>query len=74
LRDAAFGGLVGFALGAGAVWLLGRQFAALDSGMVSGGGLALSDWLIIGAIPLAGVALALITGRITILMALRRML
>ncbi len=74
VRDAAFGGFVGLVLGALAVWLLGRQFAALDSGMVAGGGLDWSDWAIIAAIPLAGIALALLTGRITILMALRRML
>lgn len=74
VRDAAFGGFVGLLLGVFAVWLLGRQFTALDSGMIAGGGLAWSDWAIITAIPLAGIALALLTGRITILMALRRML
>lgn len=74
IRDAAFGGLVGLALGAGAVWLLGQQFALLDSGMVSGGGLDWNDWLIIAAIPLGGVLLALVTGRITIALALRSML
>lgn len=74
IRDAAFGGLVGLALGAAAVWLLGQQFALLDSGMVSGGGLDWSDWLILAAIPVGGVLLALITGRITIALALRSML
>lgn len=74
IRDAAFGGLVGLALGTGAVWLLGQQFALLDSGMVSGGGLDWNDWLIIAAIPIGGVLLALITGRITIALALRSML
>ncbi len=74
VRDAAFGSIVGLVIGLGAVWLLGQQFAALDSGMVSGGGLSLTDWLIIAAIPVAGVLLALITGRITIGFALRSML
>ena len=74
IRDAAFGGLVGLVLGVAAVWLLGQQFAVLDSGMVSGGGLDWSDWLIIAAIPVAGVLLALVTGRITIALALRSML
>ncbi len=74
LRDAAFGAVVGLLLGLCAVWLLGRQFAALDSGMIGGGGLGLLDWVIIGAIPLGGVMLALITGRITIRFALRSML
>ncbi len=74
VRDAAFGSVVGLGLGVLAVWLLGRQFSALDSGMVAGGGLGWSDWAIIAAIPLVGIGLALLTGRITILMALRRML
>ncbi|HSJ77672.1 MAG TPA: FtsX-like permease family protein [Erythrobacter sp.] len=74
LHEAAFGALVGAAMGAGAVWLLGQQFAALDSGMTSGGGLMLTDWLVIAAVPLAGVLLALLTARITIALALRDML
>ena len=74
LREAAAGAVLGGALGVGAVWLLGQQFAALDSGMVSGGGLMLADWLVIAAIPVAGVLLALVTARITIALALRDML
>nr|WP_298931252.1 FtsX-like permease family protein [uncultured Erythrobacter sp.] len=74
VRDAAFGSIIGLALGIAAVWLLGEQFAALDSGMVGGGGLGWSDWLIIAAIPLGGVLLALLTARITIKLALRSML
>jgi cell division transport system permease protein len=56
------------------VWLLGQQFAALDSGMVSGGGLMLADWLMIAAVPVSGVLLALATARITIALALKDML
>ena len=74
LREAAFGAVIGGMAGVGAVWLLGQQFTALDSGMVSGGGLMLTDWLVIAAIPLAGVLLALATARITIALALRDML
>ncbi len=74
LREAVFGAAVGAGLGVGAVWLLGQQFAALDSGMVGGGGLGLTDGLVIAAIPLAGVLLALATARITIALALRDML
>jgi cell division transport system permease protein len=74
LREAAAGALLGAGLGVAAVWLLGQQFAALGSGMVSGGGLMPADWLAIGAIPLAGVLLALMTARITIALALRDML
>lgn len=74
LREAAFGALLGTGLGVAAVWLLGQQFAALGSGMVSGGALLLADWLVIAAIPIAGVLLALVTARITIALALRAML
>ena len=72
--DAVLGGAVGLALGLAAILLLGRQFAALGSGMIAGGGLAMADWLLIGAIPLAGVLIAMLTARLTVLAALRRML
>jgi len=74
VREAAAGALLGAGLGVAAVWLLGRQFAELGSGMVSGGGLMPTDWLVIGTVPLAGVLLALVTARITIALALRDML
>lgn len=74
MRDAAFGSLVGLILGVAAVWLLGQQFAALDSGMVGGAQLAWHDWLVIASIPVAGVVLAMLTGRLTISLALRAML
>jgi cell division transport system permease protein len=72
--DAFVGGIVGLALGLVAVFLLGRQFAALGSGMVAGGGLGVVDWIAIGAIPLAGVVIAMLTARVTVMAALRRML
>ena len=42
--------------------------------MVAGGGLAPVDWIVLGAIPLAGVVIATITARVTVLAALRKML
>ncbi|HSG33150.1 MAG TPA: cell division protein [Sphingomonadaceae bacterium] len=72
--DAVLGGAVGLGLGLAAILLLGGQFAALGSGMIAGGGLHLTDWLIIAAIPLVGVLIALFTARLTVLSALRRML
>ncbi|WP_305097286.1 cell division protein FtsX [Croceibacterium aestuarii] len=72
--DATVGGVVGLALGVAALFVLGRQFAALDSGMVGGGGLKMVDWVLIGAIPVAGIVLAVLTARFTVLAALRRML
>ena len=72
--DAILGGAVGLAIGLAAILLLGQQFAQLDSGMVAGGGLHWQDWLLLAAVPLAGVAIAVLTARLTILAALRRML
>lgn len=72
--DAAAGGVVGLALGLVAVVVLGRQFAALGSGMVAGGGLAPVDWALIAAVPVVGVVIAMLTARLTVLAALRRML
>jgi len=72
--DAALGGVVGLLLGLAAVLVLGRQFGRLGSGMVAGGGLELLDWALLAAIPLVGIVLAMLTARITVLAALRRML
>ncbi|WP_338242533.1 cell division protein FtsX [Aurantiacibacter hainanensis] len=72
--DAALGGAAGLALGLGAILLLGRQFSELGSGMVAGGALSPPDWLAIAAVPLMGVALAMLTARLTVVAALRRML
>jgi cell division transport system permease protein len=74
IRDAAFGALVGTAIGVIAVLVLGRQFAGLDSGMVAGGAFDLRDWAVIGTVPILAIALAALTGRITIAFALRKML
>lgn len=72
--DATLGGTVGLALGLTAVLALGQQFAGLDSGMVAGGGLTWVNWLMLAVIPIAGVIIALLTARLTVMGALRRML
>ena len=72
--DAALGGTAGLLAGLGAIVLLGRQFARLGSGMVAGGGLGPLEWGLLVAIPLIGIVLAMLTARITVLVALRRML
>ena len=72
--DAAAGGLVGLGLGAVVILFLGQRFAALGAGLVDGGALGWQDWLLLGAVPLAGVVLAVLTARLTVLAALRRML
>src|SRR5690606_4189305 len=72
--DAALGGLAGLALGLAAALLLGRQYARFGSGMVAGGAFGPFDWAALASIPVIGVALAILTARATVLVALRRML
>lgn len=72
--DAAVGGAVGLVLGLVAIVVIGNRFAALGSGMVAGGGLGMIDWAFVVSIPLVGVLLAMLTARMTVLAALRRML
>lgn len=74
LADASVGGLLGLVIGAAAVWLMGAQFAALDSGLVSGGGLETSDWLVLALVPMGAVVLAVYTARFTVLASLRKIL
>lgn len=74
LADASVGGLLGLVIGAAAVWLMGAQFAALDSGLVSGGGLETSDWLVLALVPVGAVVLAVYTARFTVLASLRKIL
>lgn len=71
--DAAAGGIVGLGLGVAAIAFLGARFAALEAGMVDSGALGWSDWLIICLVPAAGALLAMLTARLTILRALRKM-
>ncbi|MGB3797363.1 MAG: cell division protein [Alteraurantiacibacter sp.] len=72
--DAALGGIAGLALGIGAIFVLGQQFAELGSGLVAGGSLDWRDWLAIAAVPAVGILLAVFTARFTVIAALRRML
>jgi cell division transport system permease protein len=72
--DAAVGGLVGLILGAAAIFVLARRLAALGAGLATGGALGWTDWLVLALVPLAGVGVAMLTARLTVLRALRRML
>ncbi len=72
--DATLGGAVGLALGLIVILFLGQRFDELGSGMMAGGGLDWLDWIAIAIIPLIGVAIAMLTARITVLGALRRLL
>lgn len=72
--DATLGGAVGLALGLLAILFLGQQFDELGSGMIAGGGLRWYDWIAIAAIPLLGILIAILTARMTVTGALRRVL
>lgn len=71
---AAEGGVAGLAAAVVVIVLIGRRFAGLGSGMANNGALGWSDWLIVALVPIAGLALAMITARWTVLRALERML
>jgi len=72
--DAAGGGAVGLALALVVILALGRQFAGLGAGMVSSGALVWSDWLLLALVPLLATGLAMMTARLTVMHALRKML
>jgi cell division transport system permease protein len=72
--DAAGGGAVGSALALVVILFLGRQFASLGAGMVDSGALGWTDWALLAIVPLAAIALAVLTARLTVLHTLRKML
>jgi len=72
--DAAFGALIACLLAAPVLWLLGQAAARLDSGLVSAGSFGPLDWLLLATVPIAGIALAVLTARMTVLGALRKKL
>ena len=72
--DAAWGGAAGFAAATIVILLLGRSFAALQAGIVTGAALGWIDWGVLMLVPAAAVIVAMITARVTVMRALRRML
>ena len=72
--DAVAGGVLGLALGLVAVLFLGRRFAALGAGLVDSGSLDWPEWAGLALIPLVTAVLAMLTARLTVLRALRRLL
>ncbi|MBS0255437.1 MAG: cell division protein [Proteobacteria bacterium] len=72
--DAALGALAGFAGGLLAIMLLGRRVADLEAGLLAGGMLGWADWLALALVPLFATVLAIVTARLSVLGALRRML
>ncbi len=72
--DAAFGGAVGLIAAGLILFLIGERVGALGSDLVGSAGLPVTSWLILIALPIAGVFLAMTVARTTILRALGRML
>lgn len=72
--DALFGGLLGLVAGAFIIWLISVQLSALGSGLVQSLGLDWWSWLIIAAIPIMGMYLAMMTAKLTVLGALKKIL
>jgi cell division transport system permease protein len=72
--DAAGGGTVGLALALAVILVLGRRFAGLGAGLVDNGALIWSDWLLLALVPILATLLAMVTARLTVLHALRKML
>ncbi|WP_245892546.1 cell division protein FtsX [Novosphingobium guangzhouense] len=72
--DAAGGGAVGLLLALVVILSLGRRFDGLGAGLVDNGALVWSDWLILALVPVLATLLAMLTARLTVLHALRKML
>ena len=72
--DAAGGGLLGLVAALVVILFLARRFGSLGAGMVDQGALGWLDWATLGLVPVAAVALAVLTARITVMRTLRKML
>jgi cell division transport system permease protein len=72
--DALFGGIVGFVAGALVLLLIANRVGALGSELLGSAGLPVLSWLILIALPAAGVLLSMLVARMTILKALGRLL
>ncbi|WP_373491168.1 cell division protein FtsX [Parasphingorhabdus sp.] len=72
--DALLGGLIGLVGGTAIIWLISIQLTALGSGLVQSVGLDWWSWLIIAAIPILGMFLAMVTARLTVIGALKKIL
>ena len=72
--DALFGGLIGLAAAALVLLVIGDRVGRLGSELLGSAGLPLASWLILASLPVAGVLLAMLVARTTIVRALGRLL
>lgn len=74
MLDALFGGVIGYAGAMAVIILVGRSVTAVASDLVSSVSLPGFTWVLLPLLPLAGVALASFSARITLQRALERSL
>ncbi|NBC36679.1 cell division protein [Novosphingobium sp. FSY-8] len=72
--DAAIGGLLGFGFAVGVTLFLGRAFAALGAGWLAVGALQWNDWLVLTLVPIAAAVITMLTARLSVIAALRKIL
>ena len=72
--DALFGGTVGLLAAAIVLLVIGNRVGALGSELLGSAGLPLTSWVLLVALPVAGVFLAMLVARTTILRALGTLL
>jgi cell division transport system permease protein len=72
--DALFGSLIGLIGAVGVLFLIGSRVSAVGSELLGSAELPTSAWALLLSLPLAGVVLAMLVARLTILRALRRLL
>lgn len=73
-QDAISGSALGFVVGIGVLIVVGKSIEAVGAGLVANATLGWVDWLLVVAIPFAGVGLAILSARITVMRALARIL
>lgn len=72
--DALFGGALGFVAAVGVILLLGRRISGVGAGLLGSVTLPPLAWVLLLALPIAGVLLATVAARLSILVALRKLL
>jgi cell division transport system permease protein len=72
--DALFGSLIGLVLAVAVLFLIGSRVTALGSELLGSAELPPEAWAVLAALPVAGVLLAMLVARLTILRALGRLL
>ena len=69
-QDAVSGAALGFVAAVGVLMIVGWRVQAVGAALVDSGTLAWPDWALLAGLPVAGVGLAIISARITVLRAL----